>query len=273
MTAVVLLTALSFTTCQSLMAALQEPLISLHSVEIANVNINGVQLLCKVQVENPNAFDIPFPETAWELFINTNSFVSGVVKNNQRIKGRQKTLVDVPVNLEYLGIFNSFKSLKGSQKTDYKVALGVKFPIPVIGDKVWNFEHSGELPLPQLPKISAPSMKIDSRDSSKVELLVTVNVTNPNVFPLPSLSIKYDYQLNRNSFIKGETVSEALAANAVTPVTFKLSVSYTDLFRSFASLLTSREVASSISLTGDFGIPAFSGETFNLNTTGTLPLR
>jgi LEA14-like dessication related protein len=272
--AAVLFTVLALSTCKTLQSVMQEPLISLHSVELASVNINGAQLLCKVQVENPNAFEIPFPETDWELFINANSFLSGVVKNNRHIGARQKTLVDVPVNLDYLGVFNSFRSLKGSQKAGYKIALGVKFPVSVFGeDKVWNFEHEGEFPLPQLPKLSAPSIRIESRDSTKVEILVTVNVENPNVFELPSFKIEYDYRLNRNSFIKGETGSAAIAAGAVTPVVFRLSVHYSDLFRSFASLIGSREVSGSISLFGDFGIPVFSGETFNLSTSGTLPLR
>jgi len=273
MTAVALFTVLPFTNCQSLKAVLKEPRVSLHSVDLTNVTINGVHLLCKVQVENPNSFEIPFPETDWKLFINANSFVNGVVKNNQRIQARQKTMVDVPVNLEYLGIFNTFRSLKGNKKADYKIALGVKFAIPVIGDKVWNFERAGELPLPQLPRLSAPSMKIDSRDTTKAEILVSVNVENPNVFDLPPLTIKYDYQLNRNSFLKGETKSATLAAGVVTPVVFRLSVRYADLFKSFVSLVSSREVSSSIFLTGDFGIPAFSGETFSLSNSISLPLR
>jgi len=271
--AAALFAVLSFSTCQTIKGALQEPVISLHSVDIAGVDITGVRLLCKVQVENLSAIDIPFPETSWKLFINDNSFVDGIVKNNQRIKAKQKTLVDVPVNLEYLGIFNSFRSLKGSRNARYKIALGVKIPVPVLGDKVWNFEHNGELPLLQPPKISAPSMKIDSRDLTKADVLITLNIENPNVFALPSFKLKYDYQLNKNSFLKGETDSKPLPAAAVTPVVFKLTVNYADLLKSFASLAASREVSSSINLSGDFGIPAFSGETFNLNASGSLPLR
>jgi len=273
MTAVVFFAVFSLSTCQTLSSVVKEPVVSISSVDITGLNFTGAQLLCKVQVENPNAFEIPFPETGWELFINNNSFVTGVIKNDQRIRARQKVLVDVPVNLEYRGIFNTFRSLKGSQKAAYKIALAFKFAIPVLGDKVLNVEREGELPLPQLPKLSAPSMRIESRDSTRANILVTVNVENPNVFDLPPIGIKYDYQVNRNSFIKGETESGNLAASAVTPLSVRLSVVYADLFRIFVSLLTSREVSSSISLTVDSGIPAFGGETFNLNISGSLPLR
>jgi len=273
LSAIALYSILSFTNCQSLMSIVQLPQISLHSVELASISVNGATVLCKLQVENPNAITIPFPETSWELFINSNSFTSGVVKNNESLRARQTTLVDVLVNLDYLGVFNSFLSLKGSQKAGYKVGLGVRFTLPVLGDRVWNFEHEGELPLPQLPKLSAPSMRIETRDITKAEILVSMNIENPNVFPLPPITINYDYQLNSNSFLNGETKSETIAPNSAAPVVFRLTVNYLDVIRAFASLITSSSVSSSISLTGDFGIPAFRGETFSLSASGTLPLR
>jgi len=58
----VLLVSLVFTTCQSLGSIFQEPLLSLHSVELAGLSFSGAQFLCKVNVENPNVFDIPFPD-------------------------------------------------------------------------------------------------------------------------------------------------------------------------------------------------------------------
>jgi len=270
----VILVLMSLTTCQTLQSVMQEPLVSLLSVELDNINFNGARLLCKVQVENPNAFDIPFPETDWQFFINANSFVSGTVKNNQRIRSRGKTTVEVPINLDYLEIFNTFRSLRGSRETAYKVALGVKFLIPVLGEKVWEFDHNGSLPIPQLPRIAAPTMRVDSINTSRAEVLVTVNVENPNPFPIPSPTLTYDYSLNRNSFIKGNINEEGLlAASSTTPINFRLLVTFADLFRSFASLITAREVASSLSVTCDLNMPVFSGETMQFNVAGTLPLR
>jgi len=262
------------TNCQSLMAAFQDPVVSLHSVELTNININGARLLCKVQVENRNSFEIPFPETDWEFFINSNSFISGTVKNNQRIKGRSTTIIDVPVSLDYLEVINTFRSLVGSQQIGYKVALGVNFLLPVLGDKTWQFEHEGVVPMPQLPRLSAPSMSIGSRDLTGAEIIVSMNLINPNVFDLPSPKIAYDFMINRNSFIKGAIENEGtLAASSTTPVSFRLLVNYADLLRSFVSLVTAREASTLINLECDFGIPIFNGPVIKQQIQGTLPLR
>lgn len=271
--AAALFAALVFTTCQSLSSVFQEPRLSLHSVELADISFTGATVLCKVNVENPNAISIPFPEINWEFYVNTNSFINGKINAGRSIKARGTTVVEVPVGLNYLEVFNTFNSLKGSRQADYKVSLAAKFVLPVLGDKVWNFEHEGTFPVLQLPRLSAPSMKMDKIDFTKAELLFTVNVENPNVFELPAPSIAYDYLVNNNSFIKSSIKAAApLAAAALTPVAVRLTVNYADLYRTFQSLRNSGEVPGLLSLKSDFALPAFAGETGSLEIPGSLPL-
>jgi len=250
-----------------------EPLVSLYSVEIAGISFIGTQLLCRIQVDNPNAFDIPFPEVGWEFFINTNSFISGVIRNNQRIRARNSTYVEVPVNLDYLEIFNTFTSFKGRKDVDYRIALAVKFAIPVLGDKYWHIEHEDVVPLPQAPVISMPAMRVDRADLSGVHIVASVNVENPNIFPLPPPNIAYDFLVNRNSFISSTIESGPLAASSVTPIVYRLDVNYADLFRNFSALQLLGSAQSLFNMEFDFGIPAFAGEIVSLQIPGTLPLR
>lgn len=263
----------TFTTCQTAKAIFQQPVVSLHSVELAGINFTGAQLLCRLQVENPNGFEIPFPEVGWELFINTNSFVSGIVKNNQRISARNTTLVDVPVNLQFLEILNTFTSFKGRKDIDYKVALAVKFPIPVLGDLVWNLAPEGVIPLPQIPKLSMPSITVGKADLSMVEMVVSVNVENPNAFQLPPPKVGFDYKVNNTSILRNTHENKAsLAPSSVTPVAFALGIYYADLLRIFPGLLTSNNVPSVLDLSFDFGVPAFGGDNFNLQIPGSIPM-
>jgi LEA14-like dessication related protein len=265
--------AVLFTNCQSLSSVFREPVLSLHSVELVNINFTGVQLLCKVNVENPNSLDIPFPETDWEFFVNANSFVKGTIKNGQSLRPRRTTVVDVPVSFEYLEVFNTFSSLKGANQADYKVALDMKFVLPILGDMVFNFQHEGVFPVLQLPKLDLPSMKVDKLDFTRAEVLFTVNVENPNPFDLPSPQMAYDYLVNRNSVIKSSVeTAAAIAAASVTPVNIRMTVNYADLYRNFQSLISLGEAPSLFSMRSDFPIPAFADDTFLTEVTGSLPL-
>jgi len=269
----VLCLILPFTTCATV-PALREPVVSLHSVQLASVDIlTGVQILCKVKVENPNVFTIPLPEIGWELFLNSNSFISGAVKNSRQIKAQDFSIVDIPVNLNYLDIFKAFASLKGGKQAGYKAAFDIKFPIPLLGSVVFHLEHEGEIPMPQLPKISAPVMRVEKMDLTMVEWFVSVNVENPNPFDLPQPKIAFNYQIDNRSFIQNTLTNRGqLAASSVTPVVFGLVVYYADLFRVFSNLRNSANVQSQLDITFDFGVPVFSGESFNLKIPAALPL-
>jgi len=272
-TAAMVIVILSLSACQTLSSVLKEPEVSFHSVSLANINLNGLQLISKLQVKNPNGFEIPFPETDWNLILNNNSFLTGTVRKSQSIRPRESTIIEIPVNLDFLNILNTFASFKGRQNIGYKIALGVKIPIPLLGEKVWNLEHQGSLPLPQLPRLSSPSIKLGTVNTSGAEVLVSLNFENPNSFPLPSPKINYNYSINRNSFIRGEVNNKPLAASVTTPIELKLQVTYADLFRSFASLLTSSSVSSVFSFDCDFGIPFLGGNITNRELPLTLPLR
>jgi len=92
---------------------------------------------------------------------------------------------------------------------------------------------------------------------------------NTNVFEIPPPKITYDYQLSRNSFIKGIIESDRLlAASSVTPVFFRLVVNYSDLYRSNRTLRNSNlaELPSLLIMTCELD------EVMNFELTGTLPL-
>jgi LEA14-like dessication related protein len=258
------LTTLAFTACKTLPAA-QEPVVSLHSAELADLDVlSGARLLCKVQVENPNLFAVPLPEINWELFLDANSFVKGVVKNNGQIEAKSASIIEIPVTLNYLDIFNAFAALKGKKQADYKAAFDVKSAPK--GGKVWHLEHEGELPMPLPPKTGAPVMRAEKADAAMVEWYVSVNVENPNPFELPPLKIAFNYQVENRVILKNTLPGRGrLAASSVTPVVFGLAVYYVDLFRVLPELRASTGAQSRLDITFDFGVPAFSGEDFSLH--------
>jgi len=261
-------------TCKTVKPSFQEPVISFHSASITNITISNAQILCKIQVQNPNTYEIPFPHTGWKLFINDKSYKNGEVKTDGKIKAQSTVFIDVPVKVEYLDFFKTFKPLIGSKQASYKIAIAVKYSYPDFGEKVWNFDNTGDLPLLQLPSINSPNMVIESVDHSKAQILVTLNIENPNVFEIPSPRISYDYQLNKKSFIKGIIENETpLAPSSVTPVKFRMVVNYSDLFRTFSAFSFTRETAGLLVLACDFGIPAFSGEIKRFEIPGSFPIR
>ncbi|MCL2411958.1 MAG: hypothetical protein FWC97_09990 [Treponema sp.] len=126
-----------------------------------------------------------------------------------------------------------------------------------------------EVAAAQLPQRIGASMMVQSVEAHRAVVVVTVYFDNPNLFEIPAPRIVYNYSLNRNSFIRG-IVNDAspLAGSAVTPVSFRLIVNYTDLFRSFPRLRNLNQVDGLVTLSYELG-----DELVNLEIAGVLPLR
>jgi len=138
-----------------------------------------------------------------------------------------------------------------------------------------EIEIEEEKPILQPPLIEMASMKIGNINSNRAEILVTINVENTNVFEIPSPRITYDYQLNRNSFIRGIVESDKLlAASSTTPVEFSLLVLYADLYRSNRQLRTSNltNIPSLLIMTCDFDILDLDIEPMHFEIADILPL-
>ena len=276
---IVLWAMLSLTTCETLRAAFQEPTVSLNSAQLVKITFTGTDLLCKIGVKNPNAFNIPFPEIGWELFIDNNAFIRGVIKNDQqRINARSTTLVDIPVNIEYLQVFNTFKSLIGSDQANYKIALALKFPIPVIREKVWNLEHKGVFPILKLPTISFKGITAKNLSLSKIDFNLVWEVDNPNVFNMNVKDLSFNLAVNGSSWANG-TVPNApqLTAKRKTEIPLAFSINSLSMITGITSIITGGtnvsyvcggNLSMGIDLQG-FNVPAIPDLNIPVNFSGT----
>jgi LEA14-like dessication related protein len=148
--AIFLLPAL--TACQSINSVIQEPKLALKSVDIANISFSGVDLITHIDIENPNSFTLPTPKIDWAVSINSNPFLKGVFSGGSSIKGQEQVTVNLPLTIPYDALYKTFTSLILSKEAAYNIALGISFPIPLLENKVFPLNYSGQIPLLQLPK-------------------------------------------------------------------------------------------------------------------------
>jgi LEA14-like dessication related protein len=267
------LAALSVFSCQSLSGVLQEPKVSVKSVDLAGISFKGVDMICRINVDNPNAFDIPFPKIDWKVFINDASFVNGILNQGTNIKKRNTVTVDVPFSVTYEGLYKTFTSLWETKEAAYNIALGVSFPLPILQDRVFNLDFSGVLPLLQLPKLSPGSVRIGKIDFSGIELACGFNVDNPNNFPIPFPKINWDYGVNGITLLTSSIAAgKEIAANAKGDAQINVSLKYEDVLKAIGSLGNSGEVKSLMSLASSLPVPGLDDLKDALDIPGVLPI-
>ena len=261
------------TNCQSLGSVLQEPKLSLNSVDLSKITFNGIDLIAHLNVENPNGFSIPLPKIDWELFINTASFVNGVITNDKTIKSRSTSTLDIPLSFTYEGLYNTISSLITTKEADFEIALGVSFPIPLIENKVYELNFKGAIPLPQLPKLSPGDIKISKIDFSGVELACGINVENPNKFPIPFPNLNWGYDVNGVQLFKSTfTGTGEIAAGTAGAALINVGISYADLFSAISSLRNSGEANGNLALDTGLDMPFLGNAKSLLEVPGKIPI-
>ena len=273
---------LVLTACQSFGSLVNEPVVSLNSVELAGISLRGVDLIAHIDIENPNAISIPLPNINWELFVNSASFINGSLKKTESLRSRGKTTIDLPLGVTYEGLYKTISSVIKTKEAAYNIALGITFPIPLIENKVYRLAFSGVLPLPELPRISPGSVNISKIDFTGVELNCGVGIENPNRFPIPFPKLEYDYEVNGVPVVKSSFNSSGdIAAGAAASALISMSVSYADIFKAVESLRNKGEADTNLSLgmnSDEIGFPSsilgdIAGNALDiLNIAGTLPI-
>jgi LEA14-like dessication related protein len=264
---------LAFTTCQSISSFIQEPKLSLKSVDIANITLSSIDLISHIDIENPNSFMLPTPKIDWALAINSNPFINGIFSGGKSINRQEKVTVDVPINIPFDALYKTFTSLVNTKEAAYNIALGVSFPLPVLENMVFPLSYSGQLPLLQLPKLLSGSVGIAKMDFSGLTLACVANIENPNNFAIPLPKMDWDYSVSGKSVLKSSnTKAGQIAASSTGAANFEISLTYADIFKVIDSLKNATEAKSNLLLGADFAMPAFEEAKNAINIPGTIPI-
>ena len=211
--------------CASLSKIISEPKISFDSVKFTGLNFTGINMLAKVKIQNDNPISIPFPEINWKLFVIDNSFLDGVIKNNNKIAANASTMVDVPFTINYEGLYKTISGLISSDEAPFRLDLAALFNIPVLGTKTLNTSFNGSIPLLKAPAISFSGVKFTTVSLSKVEFVLTWLVDNKNAFAVSLDKLDYNFTVNNTSWSRGAAERVSLPARRATSVPITVSIS------------------------------------------------
>jgi LEA14-like dessication related protein len=231
-------------TCQTLKGIVTEPTVSFDSVSFSGISFTGVDLLAKIIIKNDNPVSIPFPEINWNLFIKDGSFLSGVIPQSTKIAANASTSVDLPLKVGYDGLYKAIITLLTADETPYRIDLAARFDVPVLKDKTFTTSHSGTIPLLKIPSVSFSGVKFNTVSLSKVEFVLTWQVTNKGGFPLNLDKLDYNFSVNSTPWASGSAKSVARAGNKTTSIPGTVSIGTGSLAREIVAIAAGGKPAS-----------------------------
>ena len=228
-----LFSVLAFTNCKSTgsgsgysVPSFREPKMFMQALEFSKISFAGVELMARIRVENPNTFEIPFPEVNWEFFIESYSFTSGTIKNNNRLRANSYYNIEIPVTIGYLELLDNFIFLAGRKDFDYKVLVHARIALVEQGGRNWNFERTGNVPILTPPEITFRNIELKNAYLSRMDVQVNLIVENTNNIDLTVNNLSYDLTVNNRQWSRGTIVgSPRLTADrrTIVPVVFTIN--------------------------------------------------
>jgi LEA14-like dessication related protein len=146
-------------------------------------------------VTNPNGFSANLGELAYQFAIQDQQVISASHPFNVAIAANGDTKLTLPITLQFQNIYNLVKTAKSLDTLHYAVSgqarlAGVLSGLPI------NFTKKGNMPNFHIPQVSLGKINKKSYSLNKLDLDVTLNVANSNLFKLAFG--KMDYKLNFN---------------------------------------------------------------------------
>jgi len=194
-----------FLECSTLreLANVQKPLVTLDKMQITGLSFNDISFKFDVGVDNPNNLSVKLAGFEYDFQLNDRSFIQGKQQEEVLIEALSKSVVNVPITLEFSNIYSNYQNLESMDSSSYQLNLGLFFDIPVLGETKIPLTTKGNLPLIKLPSIKIVSLKLNNMNFTSANLTLNLNLNNPNPLELLLNKINYTFAVNGSEWISG----------------------------------------------------------------------
>ena len=195
------------------LANIQKPTLTYSNMSVQSINFNEAELLFNFDVNNPNPLGITASGYSYDFLVNNNSFLSGNQDKDVKIGSGSKSVLQVPVKIQYSELLNSFRSLPGNDEFKYGLNTEFVFDIPGLGQQRLPSNITGSLPLPKIPRIEFSGFDVSIKSPNRADLELKISIDNPNRFPILLNSASYVLNVNGKEWLN-TTYTEAVRVTA-----------------------------------------------------------
>ncbi|MES9943095.1 MAG: LEA type 2 family protein [Candidatus Thiodiazotropha sp. 6PLUC2] len=209
-----LMTLLMFQGCSTLEQAEQiitgqQPTAEVKGVKLSGLDINGIDLIFDLQVDNPNPVKIALDRLDYDLKLSNHSFLKGEQGMGVSLAANGPSQVKLPVRMEFEQLLQQYGQLLKQDEVPYEIDLGLGLDVPLLGRIRLPVNYQGRMPIPKIPDVKVSDVDVERLTLQKAELMVELEVANPNRFAV--ILDKLDYQLKLNGIdVGGGVLSQSM---------------------------------------------------------------
>ncbi len=186
----------------------QDPKVNLTGVHMADMSFESVSLNADLDITNLNKYALAYGGIDYTLNVEKRDLFSGLFDQSGKIEAGQTQKITLPLRLKFEDIMNLVQEADINDGIDYTISGAVLFNAPVIGQVRIPLKRSGNMPMPEPPKVSVAGFNVKSISIGGAELDLQLAVENPNTFDLLLNGFNYSLNLNGNDVANGKSTAK-----------------------------------------------------------------
>jgi LEA14-like dessication related protein len=221
----------------------ERPLISLAGVpKVEKLDFLGVSLAFACRIENPNPFPLSVAGVSYRLELEGRKAAQGSMAAPLAVApadagGYGAGTVAVPVGVRFTDVPGFAQVLALDREAAYRLTGEVTFNTPG-GLVSVPIAQAGTLVVPRAPRVAVGNVMLRKASPREVALEMSMDVRNPNGFPIPAGRIQYGLFISGNEVVRTEVlIPEPIAAGGSTVLAVPVSVSPFKAGKAAAKLL------------------------------------
>ena len=259
--------SLLFTSCSMLQQVIQKPAVTYDHLELKDLSFTDATCVFHLNVTNPNPIGFSSQKITYQLDLNQSPFFSGTFEQGLSVPAQGSAPLAIPVSINFFDFFKSVQAFKDAESIPYKfngsIAIG-PFDVP--------FQTSGEIPVPQLPKIFLKKVKVEKLGLLGASVVFFLGIQNSNDFAIDPKGLNYHIGLNGIDFADGAASEVNAFASGESTLQVPLELNFVQLGKAAYQVLKGGET--SYSLKGDWLLGTGEAESHQIpfEKTGVVPL-
>ena len=187
----------------------RRPEVAVKQVQFKNADFEAVDLLFDLTIDNPNAMPISLAGLDYGLIVGGQKLLSGAQRDAIRIDSRSTGNVALPVRLGWSSLAAAVKDARAQDAVDYTLDSALSFNLPVLGAITVPVSKSGQLPVVKAPSINVVGLTKNSVNLTGADLVLLLDVENPNAFQLALSQLSYGFKVNGQNWASGSHPANA----------------------------------------------------------------
>ena len=219
------LSLLACDTLQDVLTAMDKPSARVQAVRFGDLSLDAATLLFDVEISNPYSVPLPLLDADYKLASTGTAFLSGTADIGGTIPANGSRTVTLPATVAFANLLKSVQGVKLGSLVPYQADLSLAVDAPGVGRLALPISKKGELPVPNVPRVSLSSVRWDKLTLGEAAATLSIDVTNTNQFKLALQQMGYDLSLGGSKVVSSR-VADAVSFSPGQAQTISVPISF-----------------------------------------------